>query len=365
MSDSTVPAEQSSRVVLADFPLARALFEQLIVPALMLLATFLFGTFGFYFIGQGRWNLFDCAYMTSITLTTVGYGESLDQMGSDARLFAMVLMWLGMGVTLYAVSTITAFVVEKNLRQIIRERRMEKRIAALKGHVIVCGTGRIGINVVKELHATKRPCVVIDDNRERLQRAQEHFEGLFYLCGDATEEEILAKAGIEKASGLVAVVKDDSHNLLITVQARYINPNIKIVVRCNENSLADKFYRAGANYVVNPGLIGGMRMASEMLRPHVVTFLDRMLRGQDRSIRVEEVTVREASPWVGLTFRQADMHRQTGLVAIAIQRPGQEDFIYNPPPDEGLDVGTVIIVIGNPAQIAKLREICSEQADES
>ena len=270
----------------------------------------------------------------------------------------MVLMWSGMGVTLYAVSTITAFLVETDLWRILRERRMEKRIAALRGHIIVCGAGKTGFNVIQEIYTTKRPCVVIDGDREMLQKIQENFKDVFCLCGDATEEGVLGRAGIQNAAGIIATLNDDSHNLLITVQARYINPDITIVSRCNENSLADKFYRAGVNYVVNPAFIGGMRMASQMIRPHVVSFLDRMLRSRDQTIRVEEVVVGDDSPWAGRTLKEIDVYGHTGLIPIAMKQPDQEDFQYNPPPDERLRTDTVIIAIGNPGQISKLRQFC-------
>lgn len=347
------------RLLVSDATLVGALLRRLVVPTLMVGAAFLFGTVGFFIIGHDRWTLFDCAYMTSITLTTVGYGETLEELGRDGRFFAMVLMWSGMGVTLYAVSTITAFLVETDLWKILRERKMERRIAALKGHFIVCGAGKTGFNVIKEIYTTNHSCVVIDDDQERLQWVQGHFKDLFFLWGDATEEEILRRAGILNAAGIIAALSDDSHNLLITVQARYVSPNIKIVTRCNENNLADKFYRAGVNYVVNPAFIGGMRMASEMIRPHVVSFLDRMLRGQDQSVRVEEVVVGANSPWVGLTLREADIYRHTGLLPIAMKQPDQDDFSYNPSPDERLMPETVVIAIGNATQIMKLRQHCS------
>lgn len=331
----------------------------MVIPTLLLVVTFFFGTAGFLLIGRGKWSFFDCAYMTSITLTTVGYGEVLDGMDSASRLFAMVVMWVGMGVTLYAVSAITAFLVERNLGRILKERRMEKRIAALKNHIIVCGAGKTGFNVIKELHTTLHPCLVIDGNLERLQWVQKHFEKLLFLHGDATEEEILMRAGIQRASGVVASLSEDSHNLLITVQARFVNPQIKIVARCNERSLEDKFFRAGANYIVNPAFIGGLRMASEMIRPHVVTFLDRMLRGQDQSIRLEEVEIGEHSPWIGSSLAELNVYGRIGLIPFALKHPDQADFSYNPSMEEVLRQGTVMIVIGNPEQIAKLRSFCS------
>lgn len=339
--------------------LAKSFLEQLVVPALLVIIAFIFGTLGFVIIGGGRWSLFDCAYMTSITLTTVGYGEVLEEMGTNGRFFAMVLMWSGMGVTLYAVSTITGFVVDQNFSKIFRERKMEKRIAALKNHFIVCGGGRTGCNVVKELITSKRPCVAIEIKPERLEWMRNQFDDQHFILGDATEEEVLRRAGIERAAGILAALGEDSHNLLITVQARYVNPAIKIVARCQENNLADKFFRAGANYVVNPAFIGGLRMASEMVRPHVVSFLDRMLRGKDQTVRVEEVTVCEGSPWAGLSLHDIGIQEETGLIPISLKHPEDTDFTYNPSRSEVVKPGTVLIVIGNPEQISHLKTFCS------
>ncbi|MGC9964293.1 MAG: potassium channel protein [Syntrophobacteraceae bacterium] len=338
--------------------LHRVFLQQLVIPGLLLLLVFLSGTFGFFILGDGKWTMFDCAYMTSLTLTTVGYGEILEDFGTEGRVLAMILMWAGMAVALYAVSAITAFVVEQKLSRILRERKMEKRIAALKDHLIVCGGGHTGVNVLRELTTSRRSCVYIEIKPERIEWIGNQFEKHHFIQGDATEEETLLRAGIERASGVLAVLGEDSHNLLITVQARYINPNIKIVARCHENNLADKFYRAGANYVVNPSFIGGMRMASEMIRPHVVSFLDRMLRGNDPTVRVEEVTVTANSPWVGRSLKELDVQGSTGLVPISIRHPEDSDFTYNPAQDEILKPQSVIVVIGNPEQISSLKKFC-------
>ncbi|HIJ67905.1 MAG TPA: potassium channel protein [Deltaproteobacteria bacterium] len=354
---------KSSQPAASKHAMDRALLQQLVFPVLLLLGVFIFGTVGFFILGGGKWSLFDCAYTTSITLTTVGFGEILEDFGRNGRLFAMVLMWSGMGVALYAVSTITGFVVERKFSRILRERKMEKSIAALRDHFIVCGGGHTAVNVLRELITSKRSCVCIELKPERIEWIASQFEGLYYIQGDATEEDVLLRAGIERASGVLAVLYEDSHNLLITVQARYINPEIKIVVRCHENNLADKFYRAGANYIVNPSFIGGMRMASEMIRPHAVSFLDRMLRGND-AIRVEEVTIGERSRWIGHSLREIDIQRRTGLIAVSLKRPEDPEFTYNPSQDEVLTPQSVIVVIGNPEQISNLRRFCAEEGDD-
>ncbi len=342
--------------------LSRHYFQELAFPVALLVIVFLFGTFGFFILGEGRWSLFDCAYMTSITLTTVGYGEILPDFGTSGRSFAMILMWAGMGVALYAVSTITGFVVERKFSHILRERKMEKRIATLKDHLIVCGGGHTAFNVLRELITTRQSCVCIEMKPERIEWITNQFADLHFIQGDATEEDVLKRAGIERAAGILAVLGEDSHNLLITVQARFINPEIKIVARCHENNLADKFYRAGANYVVNPSFIGGMRMASEMIRPNVVSFLDRMLRGTGAN-RVEEVTIGEGSPWVGHTLREIDIQSTTGLTPVSLKRPEDPEFTYNLSQDEVLTPRSVLVVIGNPEQLSRLRKFCAEGSD--
>jgi voltage-gated potassium channel len=353
---ANAPSSQSSA---SNLTLNRALFHHLVFPALLLLVVFIAGTLGFFILGGGKWTLFDCAYMTSITLTTVGYGEILEDFGRDGRLFAMILMWSGMGVALYAVSTITGFVIERKFSRILKERKMEKSIAALKNHFIVCGGGHTALNVLRELIASKKSCVCLELKPERVERFSSLFPGQYFIQGDATEEDVLLRAGIERASGVLAVLEEDGHNLLITVQARYINPDIKIVARCNENNLAEKFFRAGANYVVNPSFIGGMRMASEMIRPHVVSFLDRMLKGTDAT-RVEEVTIGEESPWIGHSLREIDFHRRTGLTPVSLKRPEDPQFIYNLSQDEVLTPQSVVVVIGTPEQVSNLRKFCAK-----
>jgi len=240
---------------------------------------------------------------------------------------------------------------------------MEKSIAALKNHFIVCGGGHTAVNVLRELISSKRSCVCIELKPERIEWIAGQFQGLHYIQGDATDEGVLLRAGIDRATGVLAVLEEDGHNLLITVQARYSNPEIKIVARCHENNLADKFYRAGANYVVNPSFIGGMRMASEMIRPHAVSFLDRMLRGND-AIRVEEVTIGEGSPWIGHSLREIDMQRRTGLIAVSLKRPEDPEFTYNPSQDEVLTPQSVIVVIGNPEQVSNLRRFCAKESED-
>ncbi|MFH1033573.1 MAG: NAD-binding protein [Pseudomonadota bacterium] len=334
------------------------LYRHLRVPLSLLALVFCAGTLGYWLMGHGQWSLFNCAYMTSITLTTVGYGEVLEPFGARERLFTMGLMWTGMGVTLYALSTVTAFLVEERLSNLVRERKMEMHVSGLKGHFIVCGAGRVGRHVIEEMVANQHPVVVIDDQADSAAWLKDNHPSLPTVHGDATDEGVLKSAGLERALGLVAALPEDSQNMLITVQARFVNPGLKIGTRCHNNNLVDKFYRAGANYVVNTDFIGGMRIASEMIRPQVVSFLDRMLRGQDPTVRVAEVTVREGSELAGQNLEQARLYQRSGLLAVAVKHPDRPEFVYNPSPQERLGTGTVLIVIGNPQQIASLEALC-------
>ena len=335
------------------------LWRRLRTPLTLLVSVFLTGTVGYWLLGHGEWAWLDCAYMTSITLTTVGYGEILDPTGrAGVRLFSMFLMWSGMGAALYAVSTITAFIVEEQFSRLLKERRMEAMIKALSGHTIVCGAGGVGRHVIAEMVANQHPVVVIEDQAERVAWLQENMPQVPVLHGDATDEQMLLRAGVERAAGVVAALNDDSQNMLITVQVRFINASLRVGARCSSRTLVDKFYRAGATYVVNTDFIGGMRLASEMIRPQVVGFLDRMLRGKDPSVRVAEVMVDAGSTVEGKTLREAQIAERTGLRAIAIKQPGEAEFIYNPGPDLALLPGSVLIVIGNPAQVKHLGGMC-------
>lgn len=334
------------------------LLKRLHLPLSLLAGSMAVGTLGFRFLGQGRWSWLDCAYMTSITLTTVGFGEILEPMTPNARLFAMALMWLGMGVTLYAVSTVTAFIVEQRLTNFFRERKMEITLRQISGHVIVCGAGQVGFHVAGELVTSGRIAVVVDDDAERLNLLTQAYPGLLTVKGDATEESVLRKVGLERAEGMIAVLREDSQNMLLTVEARYANPGLKICARCQHNNLVEKFYRAGADYVVNPDFIGGMRIASQMIRPQVVNFLDRMLRGKEPGTRVEEVALSEGATLAGLTIAQARLRERTGLVLLALKRPDQDEFLYNPGPEEILVPGSMLIVIANPRQAEELRGLC-------
>ncbi len=346
---------QSSRRPIA-IELAGELIRRLRYPALAVIGVVLVGTLGYFVMGRGQRSLLDSAYMTSITLTTIGFGE-IFELGAAGRFFTLLLIWSGWGVMLYAAATVTAFFVEKNPARMIRERWMEQRIEDLKDHFIICGAGETGSHIIRELYTTKRPCVAVETDAERIAWLQEHFPDLLILHGDATDEAVLLRTGLMRAVGIFAALGDDGRNMLVTVLASFNNSQLKIVSECRDNSLSTKFYRAGADYVVNPMFIGGMRMVSEMVRPQVVTFLDRMLRDQSAT-RVEQVNIAAGSRLAGKTLGAASIYEISGLVPIALER-ADGDVVFNPGPDEVLVPGMAIILIGDPEQVGKLRAYCA------
>lgn len=325
--------------------------------ALMVVATLVGGTSGYYALGGGDWSLLDCAYMTAITLTTVGYNEVLPiQDDHAARLFTIVLIFLGMGVVLYFASTLTAFILDGDLRNVVRVRRMRKLIASLNGHFVVCGSGQTGEHVLGELVHSGVVVVVIDINREHFDRCQRDFDKILpHIIGDATDDDVLLAAGIDRAAGVVVSLGNEHDTLLCTISARTLNPNTRIIARGEDQKSEQKFRRAGADRVVYTSAIGGLRMAAELLRPQVVTFLDVMLRDQERRLRIEEIRLNPDSSIAGRTLAQANMRKELDLLVIAVHDRADDKFLYNPGSDLVLEGHHTLIVLGEVDHIATLR----------
>jgi len=336
------------------------LLKRLAQPFLLLLAVFLAGTAGYMIIGvfEGKnWALIDCALMTSITLTTVGYGDHLGATELfSGKIYTMFLIVAGMGTTLYSVSAMTAFIVEGNMGRIFKEERVENQIERLSGHTIICGVGETGMHVIEEHISVDKPFVCIDANLERLERMSAEHPDLLYVHGDATDEELLERAGVQRASGLVAALSTDKDNLYLLVTARYMCPDLYIVAKCLDHDARGKFNAAGATHVVSPTFIGGMRLASQVLRPHVVDFLDGMLRGQGAA-RVSECVVEEGSEIAGQTIAETRINQRVGLLIVAMRPSGEHGFVYSPSGDTTLLPGSVIVVIGPTERISQLEAL--------
>jgi voltage-gated potassium channel len=294
---------------------------------IILAAIIAIGTVGYWFVGGGKYPLFDCLYMTVITITTIGFTEVIDLAGNTVgRVFTVIIAISGIGVLAYLVTNITAAVVEGELTKSFRRRRMEKAAGKARGHFIVCGVGRTGLHIINELRETRRPHVIVDFSQAKIDKSLEAMSDGIFIEGDATDNDTLVKAGIESASGLFARTGDDNQNLVVCLTARQLNPAIRIVAQCNEMKNVEKMGRAGANSVVSPGYISGMRMASEMIRPTAVTFLDNMLRGKDDNLRVEEVPMPQS--FVGKALSALNLRKYPHTLLLAVKKG--ESWVYNP-----------------------------------
>jgi len=332
----------------------REITRQLVLAGAMLGVIMVVGATGYHGMGGGMWSWTDCLYMTVITLSTVGFAETLPGMDAmeAARVWTLLLILLGSGTLLFFVSTFTAFIVEGDIQGTIRRRRMQNQIDELKEHIIVVGVGATGIHVVSELLSTSEPFVAIDTSEECLQRiATEHGSRFLYVCGDATDDTVLERAGIGRARGLAATLPEDKDNVFVSITARALNPRLNIAAKMTEDSAESKLKRAGANHIVSPSLIGGMRLASELVRPSVVQFLDRM-RSQD--LRVEEVAIPEGSDLVGSPLRSTQIRHQTNALVMAVREP-DGSYSYNPGPDFTLLAGHTLVVLCKSEDIQRLR----------
>jgi voltage-gated potassium channel len=321
--------------------------------AVLFLAVFTAGTVAFMAV-EG-WSLMDAAYMTTITLSTVGFQE-VHPLSTGGRLVTIGLILGGTGSLAYGLSVVTAFIVEGELRDLLGKRRMEKALARLQSHVIVCGAGETGKHVVEELLKTRTPCAVIEGNLAGCKHL-ERFGPIPVIEGDATDGAVLKHARLEVARGLITTLPSDKDNLFVILTARELNPTLRIVTRAVEDDSYQKLRKAGADSVVSSNQIGGLRLASEMIRPKVVSFLDTMLRDSERVVRVEEAEVGPDSPVVGKTLGDLDLINRVGLVVVAKRRGLDGSYEYNPKASSRLDAGDLLIVCCEPGQVEALREL--------
>lgn len=324
----------------------------LIAFAALLLVLFT-GTIGYHILGGDKHSWLDCFYMTFITISTIGYGEIVDVSGYEyGRLFTIFIAITGIGVLGYVLSTLTAFTLESDLNESWRRKKMRQKIAQLKGHYIVCGVGLIGSNVAHELTATGRTCVIVDGNMENMRRYLDSHPGQLYLHGDATDNDVLLAAGVMHARGVFAVAHDDSQNLVISLSAKQLNPHLRVVARCHDVKNAEKTRRAGADEIVSPDFTGGLRIVSAMVRPHVVSFLDDMLKSE-ASVRMEEINIPVELTGKPLTVLY---HGNKDCLVLAV-RNSISGWIFNPPANHVVQGGDVLMVMTSPEGRHRLEQL--------
>ena len=309
------------------------------------------GTLAFHLI-ENR-TLLNSLYFTIITLTTVGYGD-VTPTTYEGKIAVVLTIVAGVVLIGLLVSSLTEMLVEVQVRRVLGRKRLEKEIAGLTDHFIVCGFGRIGGIVCRELHQNGVPFVVIETNEELLARADEM--GYLHLHGDATEDGSLAQAGIQRAKGLVAVLGTDADNVYLTMSARDLNRRLHIVARGQEERTARKLARAGASRVVSPYEIGGQRMAHAILRPNVIDFIEAATR-TGTEINMEEMEVCETSPVAGKTLADSGIRQDFGLIIVAIRRPDGR-MTFNPSHLTKIEAGDVLVTMGPEQDQKRLAEAC-------
>ena len=327
------------------------LLRQIAKSSGLLVLILLFGTIGFMSIEGG--SPLDSLFMTVITITTVGYDQvmPLHPMG---KVFAIILIFMGVGFVLHVFTVITEAVVEGGLEETIGRMKMKKRIARLKGHYIICGYGRIGKVICKILDENDRAFVVIEKNQHKIKKIVDH--GYMVLEGEAADDETLKDAGIAEAMGLISVVSSDADTVYITLSARGIRPDLFIMARSSgEKGAETKLLRAGANKVLSPYYIGATRMAQQVVRPTVIDFIDLAVHGGELGLRMEEMLVSEKSKFAGKTLMDSGIRKDHDLIVVAIKR-NDGDMIFNPNPETRIDPSDILIVLGNHNDIKDLEQ---------
>ncbi len=327
--------------------------------ALFFATIVLLGTLGY--MGIEGWSAGDSLYMTVITLTAVGYDE-VHPLSPAGRIFTSFILAGGItGLGLWF-AFLTSFIVELDLTHVFRHKRTLKEIKKMKNHIIVCGAGRTGGQVVEELTMAGETFVIIERDKEKVEQILEMLPELTVVEGDATTDHYLEEAGIAEARGLISCLSADTDNLFVCLSARDLRKDIEIVARAYEEETVPKLYRAGADHVVSPNASGAIRMASFMLRPSVVSFLDVATRSPDLTLRLEQETVTTSSPMAGKTLMDAQIPQNTGLIVIAVRKKNPEGseeeyaYVYNPVGSTRLEPGDIMIVMGAPDQVQKLRK---------
>lgn len=325
---------------------------------ILLVSLILTGTIGYKILLD--LTLVDALYMTVITISTVGYAE-VGIMDTEAKMFSIILIFISLGTVGYLFTSIVSSFLEGDLKKAWRRRKMESKIDDMKNHYIICGAGETGYNSIKQFKNSNVPFVVIDRNEDKINELIE--DNIPAIHGDASQEYILEKARIEYAKGLISSLSNDAENVYTVLTARQMNKDLYIVSRAINKHADEKLKKAGANNTISPNEIGGTRMASLMLRPTVISFLDIVTRAGDVILDLEDVVIFEKSALINNTLREAKIPEKTGLIVLAIKKYGDEKLTFNPSSDEVLEEKDTMVVLGRVDQVNQLKEIANDTGE--
>ncbi len=321
-------------------------------PLFLVLSLILVGILGFYFI-EG-WPFLDCFYMTVITIFTVGFKE-VRELSPLGRIFTIFIILGGVGTAIFAFTKLGEVIYEGGINKFWRRKKMEKNLANLKNHYIICGHGRMGQIVRERLQEEKLPFVVIDSNEQKIEEIMQTNRCL-YIKGDATQEEVLIKAGIKKAKGLAALLPTDADNLYLVLTVKLLNPSLFVLSKAMDEEAEKKILQIGASRVVSPYKLSGLKIAQGLIRPTLVDFMDLIIRRKELSLYMEELTVSQNSRIVKHNLRECDIRKKANVIVVAIKKPG-EDIVFNPSPDILIDVGDILLVLGDKENINQFQNI--------
>ncbi len=323
--------------------------KRIIIAILAMFGVVCAGVTGYHFI-EG-WMFLDSLYMTMITIFSVGFHEVHD-LSPAGRVFTMGLIVLGTGSVFFVVGSVAEYFIELRFAELLRRKRMEKSLQKLESHYIICGYGRIGKEVARELMKRGMSVVVIENSADEIKNLET--EAFPFIAGDAADEEVLRKAGIQSAKGLVCATASDANNVFIALTARGLNQSLFIVARCIHQQAEPKLKQAGADVVISPYVAGGKRLAMAMLKPNVLEFFDGILHGGEDGVEmgIEEIRVTQNTPFKNKTIRDSHIHKESGVLVIGIKKGGGK-FIVNPPADAVLEDGDRLIIIGKNADLAR------------
>ncbi len=330
-----------------------SLRARLVVPVGLVVAVVGIGTVGYRWLWRavgGTW--LDALFMTVTTITTIGYGE-VKPLDGPGRLFTMGIAIAGIGAFFYTFTVVLDHLVAAGVADPRGRRRMERRIAALEGHVVVAGLGRVGRQAAAELAEAGRPFVVVDPGAAALRVAEDR--GFLLVAGDATEDPVLERAGVRRAHGLIATTANDATNMYIVLSARVLNPGLRIVSRAVDEASVPKLLRAGADRAISPYAIGGHRLAHLILHPAVVDFFETALRPGREALAIEDVAVPRESAVIGRTLEALAVRQATGASVLAVLREGTA--IPNPPSDLAVRPGDRLLALGTAEQLARLEKL--------